>query len=171
MQVWPSLGEGWRVLRANRELCAMTVVIVLAAAGVGAVLGSRYATRARRHLGYRAAFFWPIWGLAALYLAVILDCPIWALCILSFVEGGLSLFFAIGVWSYRQESTAARHMGRVAGLTGAIFEIGMPPVILLTGALSDQGSLAGALVLAAAINAAAALYLAYPARWGWPRPA
>ena len=198
----PSLVEGWRVLRANRELCAMTVVIVLtnaaegayatalilklkteaganafeiglvlAAAGVGAVLGSRHAARVRRRLGYRAAFFWPIWGLAALYLAVILDWPVWALCGLSFLEGGLSLFFAIGVWSYRQESTEARHMGRVAGLTGAIFKIGMPPVILLAGVLSDAGSLAAVLVLAAAINAAAALFLAYPARWGWPRTA
>ena len=198
----PSLAEGWRVLRANRELCAMTVVIVLtnaaegaygtalilklkteaganafeiglvlAAAGVGAVLASLRAADIRRRLGYRTAFFWPIWGLAALYLAVILDWPIWALCVLSFLEGGLSLFFAIGVWSYRQESTEARHMGRVAGLTGAIFKIGMPPVILLAGVLSDADQLAAVLILAAGINACAALFLAYPARWGWPRRA
>lgn len=62
-------------------------------------------------------------------------------------------------------------MGRVAGLTGAIFEIGMPPVILLAGVLSDAGGLAAILVVAAAINAVAALFLAYPARWGWPRAA
>lgn len=119
------------MLRANRELCAMTVVIVLtnaaegacatalilklkttagadafeiglvlAAAGVGAALASRCAARVRRHLGHRPAFFWPIWGLAALCLAVILDWPIWAPCALSLVAGGLSLF-AIGVWSCR----------------------------------------------------------------------
>ena len=62
-------------------------------------------------------------------------------------------------------------MGRVAGLTGTIFKIGMPPVILLAGVLADAGSLAAVLVVAAAINAAAALFLAYPARWGWPRAA
>lgn len=196
---WPAMNEGWQVLTANRELVAMTVVIVLtnaaegafatalilklkaggadafqigivlAAAGVGAVLASRVAAPARRRFGYRTAFFWPIWGLAALYLAVALDWPFVILCALSFVEGGLSLFFAIGVWSYRQESTAARHMGRVAGLTGAIFKIGMPPVILAAGVLSDAGSLLAVFALAAAINVGAALYLAYPARWGWPR--
>lgn len=196
---WPSLREGWRVLSANRELVAMTVVIVLtnaaegayatalilklktggadafqigivlAAAGVGAVLASRIAAPARRRFGYRTAFFWPIVGLAALYLAIALDWPLVVLCALSFVEGGLSLFFAIGVWSYRQESTEARHMGRVAGLTGAIFKIGMPPVIVLAGVLSDAGRLGTVFALAAAINVAAALYLAYPARWGWPR--
>lgn len=194
----PALREGWAVLRANRELVAMTVVIVLtnaaegayatalilklkaigadafeigvilAAAGVGAVLASRVAAPARRRFGYRTAFFWPIWGLAALYVAVALDWPLIVLGVLSFVEGGLSLFFAIGVWSYRQESTQARHMGRVAGLTGAIFKIGMPPVIVLAGVLSDAGDLLAVFALASAINVAAALYLAYPARWGWP---
>ena len=47
----------------------------------------------------------------------------------------------------------------------------MPPVILLAGVLSDAGSLAAVLALAAAIYAGAALFLAYPARWGWPRTA
>ena len=194
----PALREGWAVLRANRELVAMTVVIVLtnaaegayatalilklkaagadafeigvilAAAGVGAVLASRVAAPARRRFGYRTAFFWPIWGLAALYVAVALNWPLIVLGVLSFVEGGLSLFFAIGVWSYRQESTQARHMGRVAGLTGAIFKIGMPPVIVLAGVLSDAGDLLAVFALASAINVVAALYLAYPARWGWP---
>ena len=196
---WPSLAEGWQVLRANRELLAMTVVIVLtnaaegafatalilkldaggvdafgigtvlACAGVGAVFASRLAAPARRRFGYRAAFFWPIWGLALLYLAIALDWPFAVICGLSFLEGALSLFFAIGVWSYRQESTEARHMGRVAGLTGAIFKIGMPPVIILAGILSDAGALLAVFGMAAAINLAAALYLAVVAGWGWPR--
>ena len=195
---WPSLREGWQVLTANRELVAMTVVIVLtnaaegafatalilklagggadafdigvvlAFAGVGSIIASRLAAPARRRFGYRTAFFWPIWGLALLYLAISLDWPFAVLCALSFLEGALSLFFAIGVWSYRQESTEARHMGRVAGLTGAIFKIGMPPVIILAGVLADAGDLTAVFVMAAAINVVAALYLAYPARWGWP---
>ena len=142
--------------------------IVLAAAGFGAVVASRIAAPVRRHFGYRAAFFWPIWVLAGLYILLIVDWPLWALCILSFLEGGISLFFAIGVWSYRQESTDAQYMGRVAGLTGAIFKIGMPPVIILAGLLADTSSLANVFILAAAINIAAALFLVFVARWGWP---
>ena len=92
-----SLAEGWCVLRANRELVAMTIVIVLtnaaegafatalilklklvegadafeigvvlAAAGVGAVIASRIAAPLRRRLGRRTAFFWPTLGLALL---------------------------------------------------------------------------------------------------------
>ncbi len=198
---WPALTEGWRVLRANRELLMMTVVIVLTNAaagafdtalilklktaaatsdaqigivlafgGVGAIVGARYAAPLRRAMGYRAAFFWPIWALTALYLAVIADLPLWGYCLVSFLEGWLALFFAIGVWSYRQESTSAQHMGRVAGLTGAIFKIGMPPVIILSGWLTDGGGLSFALLLAAAIMVAAALFLTTFAGWGWPRP-
>ena len=126
---WPALAEGWQVLRANRELVAMTVVIVLtnaaegafatalilklatggydafaigvvlAFAGAGSIIASRFAAPARRRFGYRTAFFWPIWGLALLYLAISRDLPLWFLCGLSFLEGALSLFFAIGVWS------------------------------------------------------------------------
>lgn len=143
--------------------------LVLASAGIGAIAASRVAAPARRYWGYRAAFFWPIFGLAALYLALIGNWPFWIVCTLSFFEGALSLFFAIGVWSYRQESTAAQHMGRVAGLTGAIFKIGMPPVIIFSGWLSDTGNLTAVFILAAVVNVSAALFLAYPARWGWPR--
>ena len=194
----PALVEGWHVFTANRELVMMTVVIVLtnaaegafatalilklkaagandfqiglilAAAGVGAVLASRIAAPARRRFGYRTAFFWPIWGLAALYLAMMANAPLWIIGALSFIEGGLSLFFAIGIWSYRQESTDAAHMGRIAGLTGAIFKIGMPPVIILAGLLADAGSLTPVFIAAALINAAAAIFLATVARWGVP---
>lgn len=155
-------------LKTNPDVNDFEIGVVLAAAGVGAVLASRYAARIRRHLGYRAAFFWPIWALAAICLAVIPDWPLWVLCSLSLLEGGLALFFAIGVWSYRQESTEAQHMGRVAGLTGAIFKIGMPPIIILSGAMTDHGSLSAVFCMAAGINICAALFLAYPARWGWP---
>jgi len=180
---WPSLQDGWRVLWANRELMAMTTVIVLtnaaagafdtglilklktsgvisdfqiglvlAAGGVGAVVASRFAAPLRRRLGYRPAFFWPILGLAAIYLVIILELPLWMIFIVSFVDGALSIFFAIGVWSYRQESTAAAHMGRVAGLTGAIFKIGMPPVIILAGVFSDANQFVAVFGMAAAIN-------------------
>ena len=44
----------------------------------------------------------------------------------------------------------------------------MSPVILLAGILADAGSIGVVFAMAAAINAAAALYLAYGDRWGWP---
>ncbi len=150
---------------------AFEIGIVLAFAGMGAVVASAFAPMLRQHLGYRAAFFWPIWVLAGLCALTAFVDSFALLCVISFCEGGTALFFAIGVWSYRQESVEAAHMGRVAGITGAIFKIGMPPVIILAGVISDTHSVALVLGMAAAINVAAALFLVWVAGWGWPRPA
>lgn len=161
------------ILKLKTQLLAddFQIGLVLAAAGLGAVLASAVAARWRRALGYRFAFFWPIWGLALLYLLMIPAWPFWVICLLSLIEGFGAIFFAIGIWSRRQETTAAAVMGRVAGITGAIFKIGMPPVIFLAGVLSDAGSITSVFVMAAAINIAAALFLATLGGWGWPRRA
>lgn len=143
--------------------------VVLACAGVGAVVASRYAAGLRRWLGGRPAFLYPIPLLAGLYLVFILDLPLWLIALLAFVEGAVSIFFAIGVWSTRQETTEARHMGRVAGLTGAIFKLGMPPVIILSGVLTDAGGISAVLVMAVMIKLISMAYLMIVAGWGLPR--
>ena len=155
-------------MKAVLNYNAFEIGIVLTAAGIGSIFASRYAAQIRRHFGYRAAFFWPILGLGCLYLVVINDLPIAVLCVVSFAEGALSLFFAIGIWSYRQETTDAQHVGRVAGLTGSIFKVGMPPIIILAGVLGDYGALNFAFVIATFINIVAALFLVFVAKWGWP---
>lgn len=143
--------------------------LVVAAAGVGSVIAATYAPRIRRALGYRAAFFWPIWLLGLLSLATAAAPTLLILFVVSFCEGAVSIFYDIGIWSYRQESTEAAHMGRVAGITGAIFKLGMPPVIFLAGWLADANALTSVFVLATSLFVTAALFLSFIAGWGWPR--
>lgn len=147
------------------------VGLIVAAGGLGSVIAASYAPRLRRWLGYRAAFYWPIWVLALICLAGAGAPFLWLFFVISFVEGAFSIFYAIGVWSYRQESTEAAHMGRVAGITGAIFKLLMPPVILLAGLLTDAEAVTAAFWLAAGLNIAAALFLTTVAGWGWPHRA
>ncbi len=156
-------------LKAELSLDPSRIGVVIACAGAGSMIASVHAAKIRRRLGYRFAFFWPIWMLALGYLAVAASETFLILCALSFVIGALTLFFDVGIWSYRHETVEAAHMGRVAGITGAIFKIGMPPIILLTGLLSDIGWLSQAFIMAAGINAIAALFLVFVAGWGWPR--
>ena len=145
------------------------VGLVLAAAGVGSVLAATFAARVRRHLGYRAAFYWPILIIALIYLGTGFATTLALLLLLSFLEGAVMLFYDIGIWSYRQESTQAAHMGRVAGITGAIFKLLMPPVIILAGWLADADMLFAVFVLTAVINLIAALFLSLVGGWGLPR--
>lgn len=143
--------------------------LVLAAGGVGAVIGSTFAPRLRRAMGYRLTFFVPILILSLIYAAAIGLQSLEALLLLSFADGLVATIYAIGIWSYRQETITAEHMGRVAGLTGAIFKIGMPPIIILAGWLADANAVAQAFWLACGINALAALFLMFVAGWGLPR--
>ncbi len=161
------------LLKLKTELMAndFQIGLVLAVAGAGSVLAASAAPRIRRHLGCRMAFFWPIWILAAIYLAAAVTPTLTLMFVIGFAQGAVTLFYDIGIWSYRQESTEAVHMGRVAGITGAIFKLLMPPVIFLAGWLADAEAITTVFLMAAAINIAAALFLSYVASWGWPRRA
>jgi predicted MFS family arabinose efflux permease len=63
------------------------------------------------------------------------------------------------VWGYRQESTAREHIGRVSGVTGSLFKLGMPLALVASGQLAAQQPLAALLGLCAAIHLLAALCL------------
>lgn len=156
-------------LKTTLNLDTFTIGIVLAAAGVGAVIAATIAAPIRRKLGARAAFFWPIVLLAAVYLGMLATSALPLLIGLSFVEGAISSLYVINVWTFRQESVTPAHMGRVAGITAAIFKLGIPPLVLLSGILADTGHLWATFTVAAAINIAAALFLIYFAKWGWLR--
>ena len=41
------------------------------------------------------------------------------------------------VWSYRQESTDIKYIGRISGLTGSIFKIGLPFALFFLGSLDN----------------------------------
>ena len=158
-------------LKTELEANDFETGLVVAAAGIGSVIAATYAPRIRRHLGYRAAFFWPIWLLGLLSLATAAAPTLLILFVISFVEGAVSIFYDIGIWSYRQESTEGRHMGRVAGSTGAIFKLLMPPVIFLAGWLADADAITSVFLMATGLFVAAALFLSFIAGWGWPRRA
>ncbi len=158
-------------LKVQLQANDFQVGLVVAAAGIGSVLTATIASKIRRHMGYRAAFFWPIWMLGGLSLLTAAAPTLPTLFVISLLEGAVAIFYNIGIWSYRQESTSADHMGRVAGITGAIFKLLMPPVILLAGRLSDAEAITSVFVMATGLFAAAALFLTYVAGWGWPNRA
>ena len=61
------------------------------------------------------------------------------------------------VWGYRQESTASEHIGRVSGVTGSLFKLGMPLALVVSGQLAAQQPLTLLLGLCAAVHLLAAL--------------
>lgn len=111
------------------------VGFVLSLAGVGAFLGSLFAPRIRQKLGLSKLFKVGFALNAILCLPPIIFAHPVTFGITVFGLGFVGMIQAICIWSFRQESTPAAYIGRVSGLTGAIFKIGMPVGILISGAL------------------------------------
>ncbi|MEO5686198.1 MAG: MFS transporter [Burkholderiaceae bacterium] len=69
------------------------------------------------------------------------------------------------VWGYRQESTASEYIGRVSGLTGSLFKLGMPLALVVSGQLAVQQSIAMLLGLCAGVHLLASLGVRWSAMY------
>lgn len=126
--------------------------IILSAKGIGSILGSIAVPYLRNLLGTGKTFVLPILGTAIIYLIFSSKLSIYLVGVLSFLEGFISMIFVVGLWTYRQESTPSEVIGRIAGLTGSIFKIGMPPMIILGGFITNEYGFTYAFLLAGLTN-------------------
>lgn len=130
----------------------LSLGLVLSVKGIGMVLGAMVLPAVRRRIGAGKVFCLPILFTGIAYSAVIFASNIYILGVISFFEGMIAMFFVVGIYTFRQETTSAEVIGRVAGLTGAIFKIGMPPMILLGGFVADVWSVTTTFAIAGLIN-------------------
>ena len=78
-----------------------------------------------------------ILALAPLYAATALCRSPWTVGLAIFGFGFLTAVQNILIWSFRHESTPAPLIGRVSGITGSIFKLGMPFAIYGAGWLAN----------------------------------
>lgn len=111
-------------------------------AGLGSILGSALTPLVRKRIGVWTTFSVPIGATGIIYLMIAGTDSIPLLCGLTFLEGVISSLMIVTLWSFRQETTDRRLMGRVAGITGSIFKLGVPPMIILFGVVATNKSVA-----------------------------
>lgn len=148
-------------LLKDRFSATDTIVgLVASCAGAGAFLGSLLAPKARKALGI-SKLFQASFGVNALLCVPSLLFPhpsTFALTI--FGTSLLGMMQAICVWTFRQETTGSAYIGRVSGLTGAIFKLGMPIGVFVSGHL--VGSFGSGILFAAACLLHLGLFLTFP---------
>ena len=158
------------LFRARDQLqfapAALGALYAIAALGgvAGGMLGS--ALRARVGLGRLLSLSFALEAASILVLAWGAGAPVLVagLAVNSFgtVVGNVC------VWGYRQESTAATHIGRVSGVTGSLFKLAMPLTLVLSGQLAASLPLELLLSACAGVHALAVLGLlrsaVYPVR-------
>lgn len=115
------------------QLNSAQIGIMASLAGLGALVGSLVAPYVRQALGLgRTLLFSVLLEAACFTLPVIFD-SVWGLYLGLALSGCVSIVSSICIWSFRQESTSAELLGRVAGITGSLFKLGLPFGLILSG--------------------------------------
>jgi predicted MFS family arabinose efflux permease len=131
--------EAMLIFYAKDELLWNTALVgtVLSFAGVGGLLGSLAVARIRERWGLGRTMAMTIIALAPVYAITALCRSPWAVGFALFGFGFITTVENVLIWSFRHESTPAPLIGRVSGITGSIFKLGMPFAIFGAGWLAD----------------------------------
>jgi predicted MFS family arabinose efflux permease len=110
---------------------------VLSCSGFGGLLGSLAVSRIRNRWGLGRGLAMTIIALAPVYAITALCRSPWAVGLALFGFGFITTVESILIWSFRHESTPAPLIGRVSGITGSIFKLGMPFAIFGAGWVAE----------------------------------
>lgn len=99
--------------------------LVLSVAGVGGLLGSSVVARLRRRFPIGIIMGMTILLLGLSYFLMVFASSAWVLCLSLFLTGLISTIENICIWTFRQETTPAHMIGRISGITGSIFKLGI----------------------------------------------
>jgi MFS family permease len=128
------------------------VGIVLSCAGIGGLTGSLAAERLRAALGLGTCLALSLVVLALTYSLTGISSAAWTVGVAMFCCGFMTTLQNICIWAYRHETTAAPLMGRVSGMTGSIFKIGVPLALLGSGLLADVAGARAVFVLCGVVQ-------------------
>jgi MFS transporter, DHA3 family, macrolide efflux protein len=121
------------IVKDRLAFSSSQVGFMMSMLGCGGFAGSFLAGKCRRKFGLGNSLYMLAVGTIVAILIPMLKMTDVSFYVGFFMLGIVSIIFNIMVWSYRQESTEAIFMGRIAGISGSIFKIGMPVGLSLSG--------------------------------------
>lgn len=115
------------------KLTSAVLALTLSAAGIGGLAGSMVAKRLRDQFGLGRLFGLSMIGAGLSFLLTYTaNSP--ALLALALIVNGFSLaLYTVSVYTFRLEQTPAQLMGRISGITGTLFRLGMPATVYAAG--------------------------------------
>ncbi|KIE21800.1 MFS transporter [Vibrio sinaloensis] len=123
--------------KAELALNAVEVSYLIAASGIGGLVGSFSADKVRQRLGLGWLLIASI-ALEAIGFVIPLLLPnVVSLAISFFWISAIGLYSSICIWSYRQEAFDEQYLGRVTGLTGSLFKLLMPIGLASSGYIAS----------------------------------
>lgn len=119
--------------KEDLHLSSSLLAIVFSVSGIGGLVGSMTASWLRRRVGLGMMF-----AIGAIvnglgYLGLYLCDGLFLLISSMFVIGFAISMHTISVYTFRHEQTPAHLMGRIGGITGTLFRLGMPITMYVSG--------------------------------------
>ncbi len=112
--------------KSELNLNSVEVSYLVAASGIGGLIGSFSADKVRRNIGLGPLLILSIALEAVGFLIPLITPSVVTLTIAFCWISAIGLYSSICIWSYRQEAFEEQHLGRVAGITGSLFKLFMP---------------------------------------------
>ncbi|NIK75510.1 MFS family permease [Paenibacillus castaneae] len=139
--------------------------LVLASAGIGGLIGTLLINRLRRtfNAGVLVTITTLFVGLSYLLMAVSHSSMMLSLSLL--LNGIFEIISTVCIWTFRQESTPHRLIGRISGITGSLFKLAMPFTIISAGWISDTAHPAVVFGVAALGNLLIFIFCRFSALW------
>ncbi|OGT73717.1 MAG: hypothetical protein A3H44_09375 [Gammaproteobacteria bacterium RIFCSPLOWO2_02_FULL_57_10] len=129
------------------------VGIVLSCAGIGGLLGSVLTERIRMAIGIGASLALSLVVLGVTYSLTGFHSSAYTVGVAMFGFGFMTTMQNICIWAYRHETTSAPLIGRVSGMTGAIFKIGVPLALVGAGLLAEVAGARAVFVVCGIVQA------------------
>lgn len=112
---------------------SVEVSYMIAASGIGGLIGSFSADRVRKKIGLGVLLIASITLEAVGFLVPLMIANVWGLVMSFLWISAVGLFSSICIWTYRQEAFEQQYLGRVAGITGSLFKLLMPVGLAASG--------------------------------------
>lgn len=146
--------------KAELAMNAVEVSYLVAASGVGGLLGAFSADTIRRKLGLGPLLIGAIALESVGFMVPLIVTSPWTLTLAFTWVSAIGLLSSICIWSYRQEAFDAQHLGRIAGITGSLFKLMMPFGLVASGYLVSAIGIEPVFLLCFALQVLTALWLA-----------
>ncbi|MGF7396841.1 MFS transporter [Thermoanaerobacterium thermosaccharolyticum] len=108
------------------HLSSFQLGLVFSIAGLGGLIGSLSTDYISKKLKFGKLIGITIFSIGFSYIIMYFASNIFFIALSLFLEGIFNSIFAICVYTYRQETTPSHLIGRISGITGAMFMIGVP---------------------------------------------
>ncbi|HYK71943.1 MAG TPA: MFS transporter [Pseudoneobacillus sp.] len=119
------------------NLSSSAVAMIMSASGIGGIIASTMVARLREKIGIGKLL-----GMTAVinaigYLGLFLSNKTYLLLISLFIIGFAGAIYGVCAYTFRLEQTPSELIGRITGITGTLFRLGMPVAMYLSGFLVE----------------------------------